>query len=354
MDNENTNLNKYFKYKRKYLELKNMKGGGKVFDLVKNYPEYIKGDLQNNLKKLIKKYGNKIKMKYNDEIIEIDIVEETLPNKTKFYSMYYDIENRSERLYPLKISFINITNYKKDNISYISNISKTGKISGSNMVKISLAINRILGANKTYLNDGATIDCGNEKMDLSYLKLIENGLTFYMKLGFKFEILDSSPYYYYKLDSEKALIKEINKYILNIKKIKIKDLIKEYNETLDLINKIIKSNDKLEIFLYDEDNTFKDNIWKRVSSSNDIISLFDECYIMLNLLNNSLGTEYLYELMIKLFKEDCEKYLLINKYLIENTRIEIRHNKKIISRNYIKDFKILKEYRYQYNFYYKF
>jgi hypothetical protein len=58
------------------------------------------------------------------------------------------------------------------------------------MVQICLEINRILGVENIFLGDGTQVKCekNNEKMDLSLLKLIERGMTFYMNLGFDFDV----------------------------------------------------------------------------------------------------------------------------------------------------------------------
>ena len=56
------------------------------------------------------------------------------------------------------------------------------------MVKIVMAIKKILNVKKTYIHDGTQIKCGTFKYDLSHMKLLEKNKTFYMNFGFKFII----------------------------------------------------------------------------------------------------------------------------------------------------------------------
>ncbi len=62
-----------------------------------------------------------------------------------------------------------------------------------------------------------------------------------MKFGFDFEI-KTYYYYTYKFTNKKDLFIYINNLINNIKNIKTKDIIDEYEKTLNLINTIIKNN----------------------------------------------------------------------------------------------------------------
>jgi hypothetical protein len=249
----NNYYNKYIKYKTKYLALKNSQSGGakKVFNLSAEY-DYKKGNLQKNLIEFEKEYGNNFQIKYEEKdkkiIIDVNLIKVKKINGVEFYRMIYDIPHRTSDLTPFIINFIDITTAQKNNNSYIANIHKTDKISGSDLVKICIEINRILGAEKTALYDGTRITCekNNEKLDLSLLKLIEKDKTFYMNLGFK---LTNDQLPFFKHLNESNLQREINRLLLKIRSIKTIDLIKEYQSTMELITKIIKDNysKKLEI-----------------------------------------------------------------------------------------------------------
>jgi hypothetical protein len=75
---------------------------------------------------------------------------------------------------------------------------------------------------------------------------------------------------------------------------------------------------------------------------------------MLNILNKYKNEEFFYKILVKLFKEDCEKYSLLNKYIIENTRTQFIYGKKVIKRDYIFDIYKLIEYRSNYKYWYFF
>ena len=143
---------KYIKYKTKYIHSKGiMKGGNiKIFDLNKKY-EYKKGELQKNLKTFEKEYGSEFKVKYENILIDVNFIKAILPTGVKFYRMYYDIPKRTTKFKPFLIDFIDVVKAKKNNNTYISNIQRTNKISGTQLVKICLKINEILGAEKTLL-----------------------------------------------------------------------------------------------------------------------------------------------------------------------------------------------------------
>jgi len=341
--------NKYLKYKNKYLQLKNYNqigGGKKIFDLSKKYPEYKKGELQNNLLQFIKNFGYKIKIKYNNINIDVIIEEKTLPNKTKFYSMIYNIPKRTSNLYPFIIDFIDRYTMEKNNNSYISNINKTKNISGSEMVKLCLEINKILGVNKTSLGDGTSVICdkNKENMDLSFIKLIEKGMTFYMKFGFDFEFENKSDVFlYYRYTDKKEFIKELNRVLDNIRKIKTKDLIKEYNETLNLITKIIQENYKntFEIIKEDSYHNIRNNIYYVENPKDKINEIITECKEVLDILHKYKNEKYFYKIMVKIFNDECDKYLILLKYIVDNLRYQIIYGNKKITRDYLKNFRLL-------------
>lgn len=328
----------------------------KVFDLSKEYPEFIVGDLHNNIDKFIQIYGFNFKLKYGSILINIIIKKITLPSDIEFYRMLYDIPHRISIYTPFIIDFIDYFNLEKNNNSYISNIQKTNNISGSDMVKICLKINKILGAKKTLLEDYTTVTTVNEEFDLPFLKLIERGTTFYMDLGFKFEFGSVlNVFFYYRFTDEQKFLKELNKILNKIKKLKIKKLIKKYNDTLDLLNIIIKDNyiHKLEILNDNSDPTRHDEIYVE-HPKEKIIDIFIECVKVLDILNKYSHEKYLYKIFIKLFKEAKDEYSIILRYIAKNNRSKLIYNNKIISRDYLGYFKFLLNYRYRYQFSYTF
>ncbi len=339
----------------KFIDYKNnmdfQTGGLKIFDITHtNYPEYKKGKLIENVSKLYKKYGSKFNIKMNDIVIPVRLIKAKLPNGVNFFRLIYDIERRTTRLTPIIIDFIDPIKAETNNFSYIANIHKTNDISGSNLVKISLAINKILGAQKTYLGDGTEVLCSknNELMDLSYIKLIERGTTFYMNLGFDFEVTDRD-WFYKRFSSIKQLKKQIYNLIKKIRTIKTITLIKEYEETLSLLVKIIKDNykGKFEI-LYNNSNPTRESEIYAENPYKKITEIFDECKIVLEILNKYKDIDKFYLILVKTFRETCDEYTTLNKYIMENDRTKIIYNNSIIKRNYVINFDLLKNLRYSY------
>ena len=335
---------KYEKYKLKYNKLKG--GGGKIFNLQEKY-KYKKGELHENLKEFIEEYGEKFKIKYNDIIIEVELKKVKLLNGTEIYQMIYDIPKRTYDLTPFIIEFIDPITMEKNNTTYISNIHRTEKISGSDMVKICIEINRILGAEKTILGDGTRVKCEktNEELDLSLLKLLERKKTFYMNLGFDYEITKDR-FFHLRIEDKKEFIKKIDELIDKVREIEIEDIIKEYESILEMMIKIIKEN-------YEGEFEIKKSVWDPIykdkyeeKPKEKIMEIIEESKKVLEVLNKYKDYKYLYKVMIKIFKDNCDEYSIINKYIIENQRTEIKYNDKIIKRTYVKDVNLLVDLRY--------
>jgi len=351
---------KYIKYKEKYINLKNnnilVGGTKKIFDLSETY-DYKKGELQNNLKKFEKEFGNEFQIKYEKHIIDIKFEKAKLPNEVEFYRMIYDIPHRTTNLTPLIIDFIDIRNTETNNISHLTNIHNTDKLSGTDLVKISIKINEILGATKLLVRDGTKVKCNknNQEMDLSFLKLIERNETFYMKLGFDFEV-DNNGWGYWKWSDKDKFMEEINRLLINIRKIKTSEIIKEYEKTLDLINQIIKDNykGKLDIIITKSEPTRINEIYVE-NPYDKIKELFDESKQVLDILYKYKDENKFYKILVKLFKDNCAEYLTLYRYIVSNLRTHIIYNKTTIKRDYVDDFDKLIIYRgiYMYSYTFK-
>ena len=316
-------------------------------------------NVQDNIKIIHNKYGSNFRIKYKNINIPVILDKFTLePQKETYYRLYYNSDDNTQTLLPFKIYFMNPLNAKKDNVTYIANIHKTDQISGSDMIKLVLEINRSLGVERIYLIDGASIQCNDLSYDLSFLKLLEKGLTFYMKFGFRmYHIKTTSFFGLYQ--SEEELMDKINELIDKIKKIKVKDLIKEYNLTLNILTTMIKTND------YDYEiisNDFGGEVMKPNLSiqydnpSNRVTQLVNECKSMLDILNKYDDYEYFYELCIDIFNDrnNCYMYDTISKYIFYSDRSKIIYKNKQINRDYQKVFEYLLFLRSNFMFYYDF
>ena len=311
----------------------------KILDILKKYK--FTDNVQNNIKILLKKFGTKFNIKYKKHILPVEIYKDT---NLKCFVLYYNIENRTYDLFPFKIEFRDPITTELNNNTYIGNIHKTENISGSEMVKIVMVINKILNVEKTYIHDGTRIKCGAFEYDLSYLKLLEKNTTFYMKFGFKFII---SPYDNIKFNTNDEKHKYIIELISKCKKIEIITITKMYSKLLNLLNLIIKEQQYkyLKIQL-NSANYDPSNFWYKENPSDSILDLFIETKSMLELFNN-IKDKYLHKFMISLFnhKEKCIKLDLINKYLIDNQKSKIIYKNIEINYSFLNNYKQLKQIR---------
>ena len=342
--------NKYSKYKYKYINLKNNNfqyGGDKIFDLSKKY-NFTK-NVQHNIKILKKKFGSQFKIKHNKIIIPVKLQKyKYKASNMLYYSLVYDQTKKTTYLHPLKIDFYNPINLEKKNITIIDNIQKTNNISGSTMIKLCLSIQKKLNVQKTYLLDGATLECNRQKIKLSSFKLIEKYKTFYMKFGFNHDTDNLG--YSVQYPNNKILNKKLKKCINDIRKIKIKNIIKDLNNILEILTLVVKKNDykNFEI-LHNTNNISIPEDYKYVMDPHvDIPNLFTNIYDILDILHKTKKI-YLYQYLIELFnnREKCEYYVLLWKYFTKNKFNIIRYKNKTINRKYFLLFNFLEKFGYR-------
>ena len=314
----------------------------KTFDLKKKYN--FTDNVQKNILIIKKLFGTKFKIKSNKLVVNVKLIKNKLKtNQIEYYTLIYDQPKRIHDLLPFTIIFYDIKEFQKNNITYIGNIHKTNKISGSKMVLFVLEIQRKLNVVKTYLHDGATIKCNGISMNLSKFKMIEKFKTFYMKFGFEISIKsDWTMSYKNKKEQQTFLIKLIN----NIKKIKINNLINDFNQIINILSTVIKNNDYKNFKIqHISDFISKNNIYNyyyQHDPEEDISKIFNDCFQILKILNKT-KQKYLYKYLIELFndKKKCLDYLTITNYFEQNKFNIISYKKKVIKRNYISLFKLL-------------
>ncbi len=292
-----------------------------------------------NLEILHKNYGSRFKIKYDDVDVNVVLQKKTLDsNNQDFYVLNYDEPDRTDELYPFKIAFFDPIVNKINGNSYIANIRKTKKISGSTMVKLVLEINRALKVKKTFLWDGSSVQCQNEDIDLGLMKVFEKGQTFYMNFGFKFDTTISNHNLVVFEDSTQLELK-LNFLLNKVKKITIKSIIKQYEQLLDIITQIVKTQN-YESFKIINLETYS---YRPISSNQTIIvedpkkrinGLFDEINQVLKVLFKT-KKKYLLDYIVELFKSNCSECVILLKYLCYNYNYKIIWNKKIIQRNYL-------------------
>lgn len=327
------------------------------FDL-KNIKLKFGSNLTKNLNMLHKSYGSRFKIKYDDVEVNVVLQKKTLDsNNQEFYILNYDEPDRTDDLYPFKISFFDPIVNKINGNSYIANIRKTKKLSGSTMVKLVLEINRALKVKKTFLWDASSVQCQNDEIDLGLMKLFEKGHTFYMNFGFKFDTTISNHNLLIFEDSSQLEAK-LKSLLDKVKRITIKSIIKQYEQLLDMITQIVKTQDyeslkilNLETYSYRPISSNQTVIIK--DPKKRINGLFDEINQVLKILLKT-KKKYLIDYMIELFKSNCADCMILLKYLCYNYYYKIVWKKKIIQRNYLVYFhyiiSIRKYFYYSYTF----
>ncbi len=310
-------------------------------------------DLQTSLAKFYKTYGSKFTI-YDESTnisIPLELTESSLPTfKMKFYTLIYDVEGRDFELYPLKINFIDMYKIKLNDTVYISNIHKTNELTGSQIVKFALELLKRLGTKKVYIYDGTTVKCLSNSMhyDLSFLKLLEKGKTFYMNFGFDFDNIGLD--YSKAFTSPNQYKQYVKKTIAACKKIKVKQIVNEYKKILHMCYLVIKSGDYENLKVkcrnaYTNMLKFESrNTW---ICKKNITDLVYEAKEMLDLLAKA-QTKYLYDFMIQLFSspDKCWAYDIIIKNMLDNQMYLIEYNGTKISREYFESFFMLRFLRY--------
>lgn len=156
-----------------------MRGGNdKILDIYDNDLK-MSYDVQQNIAYISKEFGDKFYIKINELIIPVTLIKVKIDaTDIEYYEMNY-FENKKTKMHmPFSIVFVD-KNFKRGNNTCINFIRGTKKISGTNMIKICLEIQKFLHVKKTTLHDAASIKCDDKKLKLSFFKIIEKGKTYY-------------------------------------------------------------------------------------------------------------------------------------------------------------------------------
>ncbi len=403
----------YLSNKNNYINLlritENQSGGknNKIFDLSKQYSIFNE-DLQSNLMLLEKEYGQNFIIKFDD--IDKYILVPAILTKHRiaetniyYYTLFYDIDRKAsihyakrnnvlddfsqkgdhkfDNLKPFKIDFIDISSNELNDTSYINHIRKTYIISGSQMIKLALKINQILGAKKAYIYDGAEITCNGKQYDLSTFKLIENGATFYMKYGFDFDVdYDKCNTNITRVTDKKHLLKRLKKVLNQIRSVKVVDILHDYKKLIDILTDASKHPHKSKTIYdsYMNDSNPENNMdddFKIIKASYSVSSIIDPKQRILYYKENPradikdlmaeatkvisiLGKtkqKYLYKYMIELFNDQtkCDDYGVLFDELFATNIYKIVYKNKEITRDYMLSFRTLqniRHFRYVYTF----
>lgn len=304
-------------------------------------------DVDNNLTKIYKEFGQYFNLKILEFIIPIKLIKVKLAsNGLEFWRLEYDTpDDWPHALRPLAINFVPLYAPLTKNHSYIQHLHKTDNISGTDLMKIALEINRLLGVKKTGITDAVKIVCttdiGKEDYLLSLPRLLEKGYTFYTKLGFEFDIsaVDKC-YFIFKTKTEKQ--KYINDIIKQCKSIKSKDV----QNLLNNIDNILSKN-KCKVYsnnVVQPQNILpsKDfNISYYVSPQLQITSLANDIKILLNNIDWKKYDKF-YKVIYTIFNDSkqCKYYKSIYNIITTNICL-IKNNKLSIKIDIFESFKIL-------------
>lgn len=323
----------------------------KTFDLSKKYD--FTTNLQQNLKILYKMFGSKFNIRWGKLIVPAKFTKTINKlNKHSFYSLIYDIVDKTQDLYPFKIDFYDVTLKKLNNNSYISNIHRFQNISGTDMVQLVLQINRVLKVEKSWIYDGTRVSCFDKEYDLSYVKLLQTNNTFYMNNGFEINVSPDDWFLVYFPDKETKK-KYIIETIKACRKVKNSDVLKAYTKLLDALTYLIKNQDYSELKIYsryiESVVTNNSNYWLRPNADLSIMELLSETKTMIDILSNA-EDKYLYETIVNLFNDQklCPLLDPINKHIIDNLVFKISYGKYHINFEFLDCFKLLKQLRYSY------
>jgi hypothetical protein len=311
-------------------------------------------DLQDNLGELYKQFGEKFKIQFAGNNFQVRLYKEEIPTGIEFWTLDWDGE-RDFDLRLFKINFINSQTGELDNDAYIASIHRDEKqnVSGTDMVKLCLEICRVLGVKKVLLNDGAEVKCDNDIIDLAFVKLLEYNKTFYMKLGFDIEITNDQ-FIYQRYNNKSKLKRQIGKYLDQIRKTKVADVVDNYEQLLDLLVELAKSGDydNFRILFKDRNSLNLAEEYYKKQTTNVPWDLFDECVAMLRSLKIVKG-EFLGEALVDAFKNNCANYVQLIKYLNSNI-YQVSLGSKSVIRKHVMPFNQFAALRYWFRFSYVF
>lgn len=261
-------------------------------------------NLFENLKS-IKHLGTHFNIKYKNMLVKSSILYDSnrITNK-KFYTIY----SLTDDTFAYKIRFFE--NCK----AHVEYIHKTDQYSGSQIVQFVIKLCKVLKVKEVTLYDATRIKCGEKEYDLSFLKLLEHGKTFYMKFGFKF------------IDYDKKTVTGLLK---KCRKLKTNALIIFYKRVLKMLIKSKNCNKFVNI-----NKVIRKKLILKKSKCNIDSEIKYICKILDVL--TCTKKKYFYKLMIYVFKNKCELYEIIEDmindttYKIKNIKFDLLDNFKLL------------------------
>ena len=316
----------------------------KVLDITTLKSQFKSPDLQSRLVELHNKFGKEFTIKFKKISINVKMrKEKNIANTLTYWTIVS--EDLTKRFETFLLKFFDINEKRLNDNVYVANISKTNSISGSLVIEFVNQLCDYLGVQVTYLYDAATVNCENSGINLSFLKLIEKGKTFYMSHGFTPTGGDRLHYSIYDV-SEVQRLNKFKSILDETRKIKTADLEKCLKSLVDFCSRILL-NGKYENI----------KIWQYDINSGKEFYHFADFFEVVNLLkkisfNLKIFSEYnlpsLNQLLIKLSKNDCKYYAELFDLLVDYDFIfmEFKSKKSESLLPFMKPYKILREIQY--------
>ena len=308
----------------------------------------LTSDVVNNIKIIIKTHGTRFTIDIND--FKIPIIIKKVKTDISYYTMKYDIKERTHELYPFKICFIDICKSIINNNAYIANIHKTNKISGTNMVECVILILKELKVKKVYIGDGTEITCGHKKIDLSFFKLLQKHYTFYQKFGFKIcEESCRNNYFILEFGHIKNVSTILQNTLDQISKIPLYHIKQIINNIFNLLCKVIKNQDYNHLYFYNYvDFENEPYMIDQTHNKNIVINWIKDIDTLFSFFNKETKKITFIKFIIKQFNEDCNHYVMLHDILLHNYLFKIVYKNQTILLDYVPLFAIVRNIRYSF------
>lgn len=299
-------------------------------------------DVNKNIKVIVSKLTDHFVIK-DDVEVPVIMSHVKQDNGMSYYIMYYDGECVADQEHTIKIWFINSNDGKYDNSAYLNHLSRTDTISGTQLLNVILKFLKTINVKKVRLYDGASIKCHDKSLGLANVKLLESGLTWYMKFGFEFDV--EKPFtILYQYKTHKECLKRVHVLLDKFKKITVNEVIEKYESII----KMLTDKKDIEVVCINKHLMLKQDYYK--NKKYDLQKAKDDYIAALGYIKPYAG-KYLYECMLDLFKKNCEGYLCIENELLGETPVySFTSGSQTITREYCMSFLEVNEIRNNYGY----
>jgi len=202
-------------------------------DKIINFKSYKDNDLYDNLDKLL----NLGEFVITSENGDVKLPTKITLEKGKYMAVYN--ATLHDYLSPFRILFYNTLDYhKNDYNATIDNIRKTDKYTGSQIVETVLYFLKNIGVKRVIIGDDVHRDCNGRRVDLSFYLLLDRGMTYYQRFGFKMRLRKNS-IQWAVFGTQNKMMKALNTGLKKFSKLTIKEFLDGYIKALKLMVQVI-------------------------------------------------------------------------------------------------------------------